>query len=517
MEFNVLTLLIALIACAGGFYARKIISEKGVNNARNEAEKILRDAENEIAAKRREMDLEFKDKYLKSKADFERETKERRNELNTLEKRIMQKEENLDRKVDMLDQKEIELKDKDRELTRRLEQISIKDKELAKMIEDERNQLQSISGLSVEEAKNLLLKNLEAEVTHEAATIIRQIDADMRSKAEKLAKNIVSQAIQRCAAEHVSETTVTTVSLPSDEMKGRIIGREGRNIRALEAATGVDIIIDDTPEVVILSGFDLVRREVAKRTLVKLIEDGRIHPARIEEIVKKVQKELDQNMREAGEQAAFDLGIHGLHPELIYLLGRMQYRTSYGQNILKHSCEVARIMGIMASELGLDAQIAKRCGLLHDIGKALTHEIEGPHAQIGMEYCKKYGESEIVYNAVGCHHGDIEAISIYGILTTSADAISAARPGARSETISSYINRLEKLEELATSFTGVDKAYAIQAGREIRVIAKPDELDDDASLLLARNLASKIQEEMQYPGQIRVVVIRETRNIEYAK
>ena len=509
--------IIIIGAGVGGYFFRQFFAEKKIKSAEEQAKSILIDAEKEAKSKRREMEIELKDKYLKSKTDFEKETKNRRQELLHLEKRVMQKEEYLDRKVDVLERKEIDVNSREKNLSNKENKLKEKHQQYEQLVEEQRKKLQTISGLSKEDAKKMLLDSLETEITKEAATKIRKIESETKAKAERNAKRIISTAIQRCCVDHVTETTVSSVTLPSDDMKGRIIGREGRNIRALEAATGIDVIIDDTPEAVILSGFDIVRREIAKRTLERLIEDGRIHPGRIEEVVEKVKKEMDEQIREIGEQAAFDVGIHGLDPEVIYYVGRLKYRTSYGQNVLQHSIEVANIMGIMASELELDVQLAKRIGLLHDIGKATTHEIEGPHAVIGADIAKKYGEPEVVYNAIGAHHGDIETISIYGVLATSADAISAARPGARAETLEAYIKRLEKLETLANEFSGVEKAYAIQAGREIRVIVNPEDLNDNQALILARNTANKIQDELEYPGQIKVTVIRETRSIEYAK
>ncbi|MEW6535746.1 MAG: ribonuclease Y [Candidatus Auribacterota bacterium] len=517
MNSQLIMIIVAAGAAVAGYFIRKYLGEKKVRSAEEHAKQIIKDAEKEAAAKRREMEIDLKDKYLKQKSEFERETKNRRQELLHLEKRVLQKEEHLDRKVDVLERKEAEITARDKKIAEKEQILTNKTHELEKVLEDEKKKLQDISGLSREEAKRLLLSSLETEITHEAATKLRRLEAETKLKADKEAKKIIGLAIQRCAVDHVSEITVSTVTLPNDEMKGRIIGREGRNIRALEAATGVDIIIDDTPEAVIISGFDIVRKQIAKKTLEKLIEDGRIHPGRIEEVVEKIRKEIDEDIRETGEQAAYDVGIHGLAPELIYYLGRLKYRTSYGQNVLKHSIEVAHLMGLMAADLGLDAQLAKRIGLLHDIGKATTHEVEGPHATIGGDLAKKFGEPAEVIKAISSHHDDIESTSIYGVLAATADAMSAARPGARSETVEAYIKRVEQLEELAVSFKGVDKAYAIHAGRELRVMVQSDELDDDASLLLARDIANKIQSDMQYPGQVKVVAIRETRCIEYAK
>ncbi len=517
MSQNIVMILVAILAGAAGFFARKYMAEKKVKDAKDIAQQIINDAEKDANARKREMEIELKDKYLRSKTEFEKETKNRRQELLHLEKRVMQKEEYLDRKVDVLERKELDVNARDKKLTEKENRIKELETQYQKLIEEQRNKLQSLSGLSRDEAKKLLLDSLESELTQEAAAKIRRFESETKAKADKMARNIISASIQRCCVDHVTDITVSSVALPSDEMKGRIIGREGRNIRALEAATGIDIIIDDTPEAVILSGFDMVRREIAKRTLERLIEDGRIHPGRIEEVVEKIKKEMDEQIREAGEQAAFDVGIHGLDPELIYYVGRLKYRTSYGQNVLQHSVEVANIMGVMANELGLDVQLAKRIGLLHDIGKAMTHEIDGPHAEIGADFAKKHGEPAVVVNSIGAHHGDIESTTIFGVLASAADAISAARPGARAETLQAYIKRLEQLENLAGEFNGVDKAYAIQAGREIRVIVSPEDLNDNESIVLARNVANKIQDELEYPGQIKVTVIRETRSVEYAK
>ncbi len=517
MGSNLIIVLTALIAGGAGYFLRRYMSEKNLNNAEIQAQRIIQDSEKEVRNKRREMEIDLKDKYLKSKTDFERETKGRRQELLNIEKRVMQKEEHLDRKVDLIERKEMDINSREKSISQKENKITEKRNELEHVIEEERKKLQSISGLSREDAKKMLLSKLENEVKGESAAKIRQFEEDVRIKADREAKKIISLAIQKCAVDHTSERTVSSVALPSDDMKGRIIGREGRNIRALEAATGIDIIIDDTPEAVVLSGFDIVRREIAKKTLERLIEDGRIHPGRIEEVVSKVKKEMDVKIREIGERAAFDAGIHTLAPEIIKLLGRLQYRTSYGQNVLQHSIEVSNIMGIMAAELGLDVTLAKRIGMLHDIGKATTHEIEGPHATIGADLAKKHGEIPIVVNAIESHHADVEATSVLAVLTVAADAISAARPGARAETLEAYVKRLDNLETLASSFDGVEKAYAIQAGREIRVIVEPEQLNDDDALLLARNIAKNVQDELDYPGQIKVVVIRETRSIEYAK
>ena len=506
---------VALVAgLAFGFFAgnyhRKKVAEAAIGSAEEEAKKIVDDAHKAAQNKKKEALLEAKDEIHKARLEADKEIKERRNEITRQERRIQQKEENLDKKTDALEKKDEKLNEKMKELDAQKEAL---EKVRAKQLEE----LERISGLSVEDAKQFLLKNVESEVRHEAAMMIRDIESQAKEEAEKKAKNIIGLAIQKCAADHVAETTVSVVSLPNDEMKGRIIGREGRNIRTIESLTGVELIIDDTPEAVIISSFDPIRREVARLALEKLIMDGRIHPARIEEMVERAHKEVDATIKQEGEQATFDTGVHGLHPELIKLLGRLRYRTSYGQNVLKHSIEVAHVAGIMAGELGVDVTIAKRAGLLHDIGKAVDHEIEGSHVTIGVDLARKYKEGASVINAIEAHHGDVEANTVVACLVQAADAISAARPGARRENIETYIKRLQKLEEIATSFDGVEKSFAIQAGREVRIMVKPDRIGDGDMDFIAREIVKKIESDMEYPGQIKVNIIRETRTVAFAK
>lgn len=510
--------VVTIIACAStlivgaliGYIYRKNVGEKAIGSAEQKARNLILDAENKSETLRKEAILEAKEEAHRLRSDAEKDARERRAEIQRSERRLIQKEESIDRKLENIEKKEESIVQKEQNIVN-------KQKDLDKIISKQLEELERISGYTVDEAKALLLSNIEKEVRHDASLMIKDIESKAKEEADKKAKYIITGAIQRCAADHVAESTVSVVALPNDEMKGRIIGREGRNIRAIETLTGVDLIIDDTPEAVILSGFDPVRREIARVALEKLIVDGRIHPARIEEMVEKAEREVNAIIKEEGEQAAFEVGMHNLHPELVKLLGRLKYRTSYGQNVLKHSVEVAHLAGLMAGELGLDIKLAKRAGLLHDIGKALDHEVEGTHVDIGIDVLRRYKESEAVINGMAAHHGDYEPKSMEAVLIAAADALSAARPGARRETLDAYIKRLEKLEEIANTTPGVEKSFAIQAGREIRIIAKPEDVNDEEIVFLAREISKKIESELEYPGQIKVNVVRETRAIDYAK
>lgn len=514
----VVMIIVAVVLCAVGVIVgfnlgvahRKKIAEAEFGSAEERAKSIVSDAEKSASAKKREMMLEAKEENQKLRTVFDAEVNERRADLSRQERRITQKEENLDKKTDNLEKKEQSLNDK-------LKTLESKEKEIAEIKAEQMAIIERISGLTAEEAKTLLLKDIETQTKHEAAIMVKEIEQEAKENAERNAKNIVALSIQKVAADHVAETTVSVVNLPSDEMKGRIIGREGRNIRTLETLTGVDLIIDDTPEAVIVSSFDPIRRETARLALEKLIVDGRIHPARIEETVDKSRKEVEAIIKQEGESATFETGVHGLHPELIKLIGKLKFRTSYGQNVLKHSVEVSHLAGVMAGELGVDVTLAKRAGLLHDIGKAVDHEVEGSHVTIGADIAKKYRENKDVVHAIMAHHGDVEAQTIVASLVQAADAVSAARPGARRENLETYIKRLQKLEEIANDFEGVEKSYAIQAGREIRIMIKPEVISDDGMILVAKDIVKRIESELEYPGQIKISLIRETRAVDYAK
>lgn len=508
---NIILIFISLIiGCAVGYAVRKYIAEGKTKTAEELATKIVTEAEHNAEAKKRELLLEAKDEIHKLRSDNELEYKSRRNELQTLESRILNREETVEKRAQSLDKKEEKLNSKLDDAKRKVE----KAEELVVKREEE---LQKVAGLTAEEGKAILLNQLEKEVTQESALIIKENELRIKEESNKYAQNVIAQAIQRIAADQVAEATVSVVQLPNDEMKGRIIGREGRNIRSIESLTGVDLIIDDTPEAVVLSCFDPVRREIARIALEKLVQDGRIHPTRIEESVEKAKHEVDVMIKESGEQAAYDAGIHGLHPEIIKYLGRLKFRTSYGQNVLKHAVEVSNIAGILAQEIGADVKLAKRGGLLHDIGKSIDHDVEAPHVDLGVDIARKYKENDVVINCIESHHGDVEAKYVESVLVAAADAISAARPGARRETVESYIKRLEKLEEIANSFDGIEKSYAIQAGREVRIIVKPEIISEAEVTLMARKIVKEIENELDFPGQIKVNVIRETKAVEYAK
>ena len=517
MNLILAIVLIAVAAAAGigiGFASgvgyRKKFAEREIGSAEQEATRLINEAIRSGESRKKEMLLEAKDEIHKSRTEYEKEVKERRAELTKQERRLQQKEETLDKKTDAFEKKE-------EDLARRMAEVAEVKQEAEAVRRQHIATLEKLSGLTQEQAKAELMASVEEEIRHETAVKIKEIEQEMKDECDEKAREILSLAIQRCAADHVAEATVSVVPLPNDEMKGRIIGREGRNIRTLETITGVDLIIDDTPEAITVSSFDPVRREVARLALEKLIVDGRIHPTRIEDMVEKAQKEVDRTIREEGERACFETGVHGLNPELVKILGRQKYRTSYGQNVLNHSMEVAHIAGLMAAELGVDVALAKRAGLLHDLGKSIDHEVEGSHVQLGADLARKYKENPVIVNAIEAHHGDVEPKTVIAVLIQAADAVSAARPGARRENVENYIHRLQKLEELTGSYPGVEKAFAIQAGREVRIMVKPEEVTEDNMILLARDIAKKIEAELEYPGQIKVNVIRETKAVEYAK
>ena len=508
---NVAVFLIsAVIFTFVGMYIRKKLAESKMKSAEAEAKKILDMANIEAENKKKEEIIKAKEEIMNARNELDQEIRERRGEVQSQERRLIQKEENLERKIEKVESKEKDLENQEKEIEERKQSLN-------ETIEKQLKELQRISGLSKEEAKQILLSEMDKKLTAEKAQLVREKESELKEESEKKARELIGYAIQKCAADHTSETTVSIVALPNDEMKGRIIGREGRNIKALETLTGIDLIIDDTPEAVVLSGFDPLRREVAKIALEKLIDDGRIHPSKIEEMVEKAKEEVENTIKEEGERAVLETGVIGLHPDLVKLIGKLKYRTSYGQNVLNHSIEVSNLARIMAEELGLNPKLARRAGLLHDIGKALDHDMEGTHVEIGVEVLKKYKENPLVINAVEAHHGDVEPQTLEAVLVQAADAISASRPGARRETLEAYIKRLQNLEEIADSFDGVEKSFAIQAGREVRIVVKPEKISDDQMTILARDVAKKIENEMDYPGQIKVNIIRETRVVDYAK
>lgn len=520
MRYMYLTFVFLVLFAAGGaagYLIRYLWLEKKRRKFENDAKDLIAEAKKEAETIKKEAILQAKDNVLQLKLEFERESKEGRKEFQSLEKRILQKEENLDRKSEGLDKKEAALGKREKQLGQQEKDLVGREKDLESLLKEERIKLESISGMSAQEAKEMLVRSVENEARHDAALLVKKIETEARETGDRKAKDIISLAIQRYSGDYVAEKTVSVVALPNEEMKGRIIGREGRNIRAIEASTGVDLIIDDTPEAVILSGFNPVRREVARVSLERLISDGRIHPARIEEIVEKVNAEIETSIREAGEQAAFDVGVHGMNPELLKLIGKLKFRTSYAQNVLQHSREVSFLCGIMAAELGLNEKQARRAGLLHDIGKAVDHEMEGPHAALGADLARRYGESHAIIHAIAAHHEDIPAEDVIATLVQAADALSGARPGARKELLETYVRRLEDLERIAGSFNGISKAYAIQAGRELRITVESNVVGDADVVLLSRDIAKKIESELTYPGQIKVTVIRETRAVEFAK
>jgi len=519
---SILSLIIVIILCVPvgiviGFFIRKKFIENKVSSAKEISEKILQETKKEADTLKKEAKLQAKEELYRSKAEFEKETRNKKYDLQKLEKRLNHKEENLEKKVNLIDQKEIVIAKREKTLEYQEKRVRDMEQKYSVALDEQKKLLEKISGVTSEEAKKLLMQSLENEAKHDSARTIRRIEEETKENADKIARNIIAVAIQRYSADYVAEKTVSVVNLPNDEMKGRIIGREGRNIRAIEQLTGVDLIIDDTPEAILISSFDPIRREVARISLERLITDGRIHPARIEEIFEKVKQEMEITIREAGEQATFDVGIQKINPELIRLLGRLKYRTSYDQNVLQHSLEVSFLCGMMAAELGINVKTAKRAGLLHDIGKAIDHEVEGSHALIGADLAKKHGESEEIVHAISAHHDDMKPQTVLAVLVQASDALSAARPGARREMLVTYVKHLKELEEIANSFPGVSKSYAVQAGREIRVMVASKDVSDDGSVVMSKDVAKKIEESLTYPGQIKVTVIRETRAVEYAK